>query len=46
MTDIQFLIYGDGNQKNLLEKRLLDEGLSNVKIKGFVNKKFIPYLLS
>ena len=44
--DIQFLIYGDGNQKNLIEKRVKDEGLDNVKIKGFVNKQFIPYILS
>lgn len=44
--DIQFLIYGDGNQKELLEKRVVEEGLTNVKIKGFVNKRSIPYILS
>ena len=44
--DIQFLIYGDGNQKVKLEKRVVDEGLTNVKIKGFVNKSSIPYILS
>lgn len=44
--DIQFLIYGDGNQKEMLERRVADEGLSNVKLKGFVNKQFIPYILS
>lgn len=44
--DIQFLIYGDGNQREMLEKRVITEGLSNVKIKGFVNKQFIPYILS
>ncbi|MGI6490869.1 MAG: glycosyltransferase family 4 protein [Pelotomaculum sp.] len=44
--DIQFLIYGDGTQKEMLEKRIVDEGLSNVKMKGFVNKQFIPYILS
>ena len=44
--DIQFLIYGDGNQKKMLEKRIEDEGLDNVKMKGFVNKQFIPYILS
>jgi len=44
--DIQFLIYGDGNQKEMLEKRIADEGLTNVKMKGFVNKQFIPYILS
>ena len=44
--EIQFLIYGDGNQKEMLEKRVADEGLTNVKMKGFVNKQFIPYILS
>jgi len=44
--DIQFLIYGDGNERELLEKRVAEEGLHNVKIKGFVNKQFIPYILS
>lgn len=44
--DIQFLIYGDGSEKEMLEKRIVNEGLSNVKMKGFVNKQFIPYILS
>lgn len=44
--EIQFLIYGDGNQKEMLEKRVVDEGLANIKMKGFVNKQFIPYILS
>ncbi|QEK13200.1 glycosyltransferase family 4 protein [Crassaminicella thermophila] len=44
--DIQFLIYGDGNQKEMLDKRVKDEGLSNVKMKGFINKQFVPYILS
>lgn len=44
--DIQFLIYGDGNQREKLDKRVADERLDNVKMKGFVNKKYIPYILS
>lgn len=44
--DIQFLIYGDGNQKDMLEKRVAEEKLTNVKMKGFVNKRSIPYILS
>lgn len=44
--DIQFLIYGDGNQKEMLERRVVDEDLTNVKMKGYVNKQFIPYILS
>jgi glycosyltransferase involved in cell wall biosynthesis len=45
-NEIQFLIYGDGNQKELLEQRLINESLSNVKMKGSVDKKFIPHILS
>lgn len=44
--EIQFLIYGDGNQRPMLEQRIIDEGLTNVKMKGFINKKYIPYILS
>lgn len=44
--DIQFLIYGDGNQKAQLEKRVEQEHITNVKFKGFIEKKYIPYILS
>lgn len=44
--DIQFLIYGDGNQKELLEARIKNENITNVKMKGFINKQYIPYILS
>jgi glycosyltransferase involved in cell wall biosynthesis len=44
--NIQFLIYGDGNQLDILKKRVMDEGLKSVKIKGYVDKKYIPYVLS
>lgn len=44
--DIQFLIYGDGNQKKELEERINNEHITNVKMKGFINKQYIPYILS
>ncbi|GBF73572.1 glycosyltransferase WbuB [Paenibacillus sp. 598K] len=44
-SDIQFLIYGDGDEKEGLMKRCKKEGLNNVKFKGKVEKKFIPYIL-
>lgn len=44
--DIQFLIYGDGNQLELLKRRIVEEELSNVKLKGYIDKKYIPYILS
>lgn len=45
-TDIQFLIYGEGNQMGDLKRRIAEEGLSNVKMKGYVSKQYIPYILS
>lgn len=45
-TDIIFLIYGDGNQREELEKYCVDNDINNVKFKGRVDNKFIPYILS
>lgn len=43
---IQFLIFGDGNQFEMLQKRIEDEKISNVVMKGYVDKKYMPYVLS
>ena len=43
---IKFLIYGDGTDRERLEKRARSEGITNVYFKGFVEKKYIPYILS
>lgn len=43
---IQFLIYGEGVELESLRKRVVVEELGNVKLKGFVEKKYIPYILS
>lgn len=45
-SDIQFLIFGSGISENSLKKRVIDENINNVKFKGFVQRKFIPYILS
>lgn len=45
-TDIRFLVYGDGNQQEALKQRVIDEGLTNVKMKGYISKQYIPYILS
>ena len=45
-TDIQFLIYGDGIEREHLEKKVKSLNISNIKFKGYINKKFIPYILS
>jgi glycosyltransferase involved in cell wall biosynthesis len=44
--DVIFLIYGEGNQKDYLEKRVKDLKLTNILFKGEVNKEYIPYILS
>ncbi|MCF8018796.1 putative teichuronic acid biosynthesis glycosyltransferase TuaH [Petrocella atlantisensis] len=43
---IRFYIYGDGNQLDRLKKRAVDEGLTNVVFKGYIEKQYIPYVLS
>lgn len=43
--DIEFIIYGDGNEREELQKRISDEGLDNVKIMGHIQKKYIPRVL-
>jgi glycosyltransferase involved in cell wall biosynthesis len=46
ISHIEFLIYGDGSDREHLEKYCLDNKIQNVKFKGFVDKKKIPYILS
>ena len=45
-TDIKFLIFGDGIQLAELKERVETEHINNVKLKGFVQRKYIPYVLS
>lgn len=44
--DIRFLIFGGGSQLEELKRRVKDEKITNVVFKGFVEKKYIPYILS
>lgn len=44
--DIQFLVYGGGELANQIKDKVKSEGLSNVHLKGSVEKKYIPYVLS
>lgn len=46
IDDIQFLIYGDGNEAEILKNRIINEHISNIKMKGFIERKYIPYILS
>lgn len=46
LTKVKFLIFGDGDEKENLKKKCLDENIDNVLFKGRVEKKFIPNILS
>lgn len=44
---IQFLIYGDGDDRGFLENRCSELGLNNVKFKQkWIEIKYVPYILS
>ncbi|MBO4235921.1 MAG: glycosyltransferase family 4 protein [Firmicutes bacterium] len=43
---IRFIIYGDGPDRAVLEKKCEDGGIGNVVFKGNIEKKYIPYVLS
>lgn len=43
---ISFIIYGDGPDRLVLEKKCADEHIENVHFKGNIEKKYIPYALS
>lgn len=44
--NVQFLIFGDGSELEALRKRVIDEKIDNVKLKGFVARKYMPHILS
>jgi len=44
--DIDFLIFGEGVLREEMEKIVQEHGLSNVRFKGYVNRQYIPYVLS
>lgn len=46
IKNIQFILFGDGYQKQELEQYTKDNNLNNIIFKGKVEKKYIPYILS
>lgn len=44
-TELRFLIYGTGNEKEMLKQRCIDENINNVIFKGHVERKYIPAIL-
>lgn len=45
-TNVCFLIWGQGDEKDQLELKVKEEGLKNVKFKGYVEKNNIPSILT
>ena len=43
---VKMLLWGDGDEREALEKRVRDEKISNVVFKGKVEKKYIPSIVS
>lgn len=43
---IRFIIFGSGDELDLLKKRVIDEKITNVIFKGRVNKQYIPSIVS
>lgn len=43
---IKIYIWGDGDERENLEKRVKDENIGNVYFKGHVDKKYIPSIVS
>jgi glycosyltransferase involved in cell wall biosynthesis len=46
LSNIKFLIWGNGDELNVLKERVRKEQINNVVFKGSVEKKYIPYILS
>lgn len=44
--NIRFLIWGAGDEVDALQQRLVDETITNVVLKGKVDKKYIPSIVS
>lgn len=44
--EVKFLIYGNGSEFERLRKRVEHENVTNVRLKGYIEKKYIPYILS
>lgn len=43
---LKFILFGDGYQKEKMEKKVKELGLKNIIFKGRVDKKYVPNILS
>lgn len=46
INNIKFYIFGDGPERNELERYIEEHNLKNIKFKGRVEKKYIPSILN
>lgn len=44
--NIKIIVYGGGDQLELLRNKVADKGLENIVFKGRVDKEYIPFILS
>ena len=45
-SKVKFLLWGKGNELEMLQQRVIDEKIENVVFKGYVDKKYVPYIAS
>ncbi|MBS5386572.1 MAG: glycosyltransferase family 4 protein [Clostridiales bacterium] len=45
-TNVRFLIYGDGSDKDKLEQHCRDKAIKNICFRGKVEKRYVPFILS
>lgn len=43
---VHFYIFGEGPDQEILERKCRAEGITNVFFKGYIDKKYIPFVLS
>lgn len=43
---VKFLLWGKGDELKMLQQRVIDEKIENVVFKGYVDKKYVPYIAS
>lgn len=43
---LKFLIWGTGDHVPLIEKEIREKSLTNIVLKGYIDKKYIPYVVS
>lgn len=43
---VKFLLWGKGDELEMLQQRVIEEKIENVVFKGYVDKKYVPYIAS